>query len=235
MASPDQLSIRTYGASHGSHAHPCTQVLFGLDGTLELEVAGHGRRIGPGDACRVAAGARHDFEARTGSRCLVLDSTRADWSFCADAPASGRRLAPLIRFLAESADNRPAHQHSHAWQFAPLLLLEAWADPGARHAAARVIDWQALAAWTAAHWHDTALDVAALARRTHLSPSQFTLRCRQETGLPPMQWLRMQRLAHARQLQRGGASVAESARRSGYRSPSALTAALRREQQRTSR
>ena len=43
-----------------------------------------------------------------------------------------------------------------------------------------------------------------------------------------MQWLRQQRLAHARQQRGLGLSVAEVARRTGYRSPSALTAALRR-------
>lgn len=229
MTGHDQLSIRAYGASHASHAHAHAQVLFGLDGTLELEVEGRGRRIGPGDACHVPAGDRHDFESRTGSRCLVLDSTRADWSRCADTPASARRLAALVRFLAESAGSQPAPAHSLAWQFGPLLLLEAWGEPAARRAGVRPIDWKALSAWAAAHWHEATLDVADLARCTHLSPSQFTLRCRQETGLAPMQWLRMQRLAHARQLQRGGLGVAESARRSGYRSPSALTAALRRE------
>lgn len=39
------LSLRHYGASHGSHAHEHFQVLLGLDGVPELEVQGHGRRI----------------------------------------------------------------------------------------------------------------------------------------------------------------------------------------------
>jgi len=43
-----------------------------------------------------------------------------------------------------------------------------------------------------------------------------------------MHWLRMLRLAHARELRLGGMGVAETARSTGYRSPSALTAALRR-------
>jgi AraC-like DNA-binding protein len=44
-----------------------------------------------------------------------------------------------------------------------------------------------------------------------------------------MHWLRQQKLARARQLRALGLPVAEVARRTGYRSPSALTAALRRE------
>jgi transcriptional regulator GlxA family with amidase domain len=44
----------------------------------------------------------------------------------------------------------------------------------------------------------------------------------------PLEWLRMQRLAKARQLRDAGMAVKDVARRTGYRSPSALTAALRR-------
>ena len=92
----------------------------------------------------------------------------------------------------------------------------------------RKIDWVSLAASGRLRIGMLPLAVADLAAQVHLSSSQFATRCRQETGSSPMQWLRLQRLAHARQLQMRGLSVAESARRSGYRSPSALTAALRR-------
>lgn len=44
-----------------------------------------------------------------------------------------------------------------------------------------------------------------------------------------MEWLRGLRLAQAQWLRGRGLPVAEVARRTGYRSPSALTAALRRE------
>jgi len=62
----------------------------------------------------------------------------------------------------------------------------------------------------------------------HLSPSQFALRCHEVHGISVMQWLRLQRLDRARLLRDGGMAVAEVARRTGYRSPSALTAAMRR-------
>ncbi len=82
-------------------------------------------------------------------------------------------------------------------------------------------------AWTQSRL-DQPLTVADLAARVHLSPSQFALRCQLAHGLSVMQWLRGQRLARARQLRATGLPVAEVARRTGYRSPSALTAALRR-------
>ena len=73
----DHLSLRRYGPSPGSHSHDHFQVLLGLDGVLELEVEGRGRRVGPGEGLLVTPGDRHDFESSDGSRCLVLD-TRTD-------------------------------------------------------------------------------------------------------------------------------------------------------------
>ena len=94
----DRLSVRTYGASHGSHDHDHFQILVGLQGVLELEVAGRGRRIAEGDGCIVPPGERHDFEARLGARCLVLDSRADAWGRASAAPApappSGSPLPP---------------------------------------------------------------------------------------------------------------------------------------------
>ena len=70
--------------------------------------------------------------------------------------------------------------------------------------------------------------MADLAAQVHLSPSQFAARCRGEHGVGAMAWLRGLRLAQARVLRGTGMAVAEVAQRTGYRSPSALTAALRR-------
>jgi AraC-like DNA-binding protein len=106
-------------------------------------------------------------------------------------------------------------------------LLEAWGAAASVPSRSRPIDWTALAGWARAHWHEP-LGVADLAGMACLSPSQFAQRCRDEQGVSAMQWLRMLRLAHARELRLGGMGVAETARRTGYRSPSALTAALRR-------
>jgi AraC-like DNA-binding protein len=114
-----------------------------------------------------------------------------------------------------------------ALQHGPVLLLEAWGAAAPVPSRSRPIDWTALAGWARGHWHEP-LGVADLARMVCLSPSQFAQRCRDEQGVSAMQWLRMLRLAHARELRLGGMGVAETARRTGYRSPSALTAALRR-------
>ncbi len=231
MASRDPLSVRVYGNSPGSHDHPHFQILFGLEGALELEVDGRGYRIATGDGRVVPPGARHDFEARTGSRCLVLDSTDVGWSRQPVVPVKSPALQSLAQFLTHAVTAQTGDTFPLVRNFGHLLLHEAWAGPDdgrKRVPAGRRIDWTALTAWTASHWHD-ALTVDDLAAQVHLSASQFTVRCRQEIGMGPMQWLRLQRLAHAQYLQQQGQSVAETARRCGYRSPSALTAAMRRQ------
>jgi len=218
------LSLRRYGASRGSHAHEHFQVLVGLEGVLELEVEGRGQRIGAGEGRVMVPGDRHDFESRDGSRCLVLDTPQALWARFAQDTSHAPRLLPLARYLAEIlASPAPSPLALH---HAPALLLEAWGPPAPRHRG-RAIDWTALAAWAQARWHQP-LGVADLAAVACLSPGQFAQRCRDEQGMSAMHWLRTQRLLHARQLRCGGLSVAETAHRTGYRSPSALTAALRR-------
>jgi AraC-like DNA-binding protein len=219
----DDLSVRTYGASHGSHDHEHFQILVGLHGELELEVAGRGRRIGVGDGCVVLPGERHDFEARTGAHCLVLDSHAPRWTDVGGGPPLATQQ--LARYLASAC----AQGLERAIKLGPSLLLESWL-PTPLHAARvrRAIDWPMLVNWARAHWANQRIEVADLARRVHLSPAQFAARCRAEQGLSTQAWLRTLQLDHAEALRAQGRSVAEVARRSGYRSPSALTAALRR-------
>lgn len=225
------LSLRRYGASPGSHSHGHFQVLIGLSGTLELEVAGRSLCVAAGGGCVIEPGARHHFQSPSarGSLCLVLDSHQASWAHCAHrgAPPPTQALV-LAHYL--SCALRQGHPLAQA--HGPALLLEAWlADAGSATPSARrrAIDWPALRSWAAQHCHDDTLTVADLAERVHLSPGQFAARCRSEQGMSAMAWLRALRLEQARLLRAGGMAVAEVARRCGYRSPSALTAALRRE------
>jgi len=223
-----ELVLRDYSDSHGSHAHDHFQVLVGLQGVLEIEVEGRGAGIGPGQAQVVAPGDRHDFRARgSHSRCLVLDTTQAAWARCAErAPADAPQLHALARYLGHCIAQPQAS--ALALLHGPALLLEAWRPaPPSAGSRRRRIDWALLAEWARARWHEP-LSVADLAEVACLSGSQFAQRCREEQGMGAMQWLRALRLAHARELRLGGMSVAQTARRTGYRSPSALTAALRR-------
>lgn len=220
------LSLRRYGASPGSHAHPHYQVLWGWRGVLELEVEGHGARMAAGRVAVIAPGARHDFHAASGpgaAQCFVLDTADA-----ALEPLAGCFLdaAPALPRLLEFLQ---VQEHDVLQVAVPLLVrsLVPSAPAGAAPARGRRIDWVALQAWVEARLAEP-LDVARLAAEVHLSPSQFAARCTEQWGMPPLAWVRERRLAAARCLRHQGLAVGEVALRCGYRSPSALTAALRR-------
>lgn len=223
------LNLRRYGASPGSHAHEHYQVLWGWDGALELDVEGRGVRMTAGLVAVIPPGARHDFWAarheRAPARCFVLDTAES-----ALEPLAGRvwSTGPGLIHLLRYFDSRGAEPLPAA--AIELLSASLWAAPAAARAlpsAGRHIDWVRLQAWVDTHL-DAPLDVATLAAQVHLSPSQFAARCVAERGLPPLAWLRARRLVAARSLRNRGVPVAEVAARCGYRSPSALTAAMRR-------
>jgi AraC-like DNA-binding protein len=223
-----QLSLRRYGASPGSHAHAHFQVLWGWHGALELEIEGRGTRMTAGRVAVIPPGARHDFWAgeggpRRSAQCFVLDT--ADEAL---EPLAGRVIeaAPALPRLFEFLQAQDAVLMQAA---VPLLLQSLCAGVhDAPHAArGRRIDWAALQAWVDAHLAEP-IDVARLAAQAHLSLSQFAARCVAQWGMPPLAWVRERRLAAARRWRRQGLAVAEVALRCGYRSPSALTAALRR-------
>lgn len=221
------LSVREYGASHSSHSHDYFQVLVGLEGVLELEIEGRGRVVAAGVGALVPPGDRHDFESHGGSRCLVLDTRDELWARCGAAPARPQQAHALAAFLAQAL----LHDQPLAALNGPALLLESWLPTTPPTRARRAVDWIALAQWTQARL-DAPLTVADMAARAYLSSSQFAARCQQDNGMSVMQWLRRQRLVRATQLRDAGLSVTEVAARTGYRSPSALTAALRRSRQR---
>jgi len=218
------LSLRRYGPSPGSHSHDHYQVLWGWRGALELDIEGRGARMSAGRVAVIPPGARHDFQAAGArSECFVIDS---------DAPAlethAGRVLqcAPavqhLLRFLAERGA-------AHLPDAAAELMLASLGDVAIATPSRvrRRIDWDALDAWVDTHLAEP-LSVAVLAARAHLSVTQFAARCVDETGLSAMAYVRERRLAAARHWRAQGLAVATIAERCGYRSPSALTAALRR-------
>lgn len=178
---PPSLTVRHYGAAPGAHVHDHFQVLWALDGVLDLEVDGRGLALSRGQGLVLCPGQHHDFESRTGSRCLVLDT------------------------------------HDAAWD--PRITL---------HRPQRGIDWAALMVWADQRLAQP-LSVADLAARVHLSENQFRTRCVAALGCTPMAWVRQLRLAHAQLLRQRGMAVAGVARAVGYDSPSALTAALRRQ------
>jgi AraC-like DNA-binding protein len=221
MSSTSRLSVRTYGHAPGGHTHDHFQVIWPLHGCLELEVEGKGVALQVGEALVVRPGDRHDFESRSGSRCLVLDSTNPLWQHRKDRPEYARSASQMAAFLAIALEEKLPLALVSGEQ----LLAQSW---GPSHIASKVrrkVDWEMLTAWTRVRLGQKlrAADIAAL---THLSESQFRARCQEELGMTPMQWIRSLRLDKAVQLREAGLKMSEVAARVGYETPSALTAAL---------
>jgi AraC-like DNA-binding protein len=219
------VALRLFGGAAQGHAHEHFHVLWGYEGTLELEIAGRKSRLDPGRVAVIAPGEWHAFAAPRGARCFVMSSTDAGhWAvlspLAGQVRSHGASLTHLMQYLA-SLSVLPG---------LAVELLIASLDESAElreRVARRAIDWIALDAWIDAHLAE-AIDVAAMAARVHLSVTQFAQRCRVERGCAPMALVRQHRLAAARRLLDEGVPVYRAALHCGYRSPSALTASLRR-------
>lgn len=221
--SPTRLDVRSYGSAPGSHAHDHFQVLWPLQGCLELEVEGKGMALRVGDGLLVRPGERHDFESRQGSRCLVLDTSDPAWEHRSVHPRYPRTASQLAAFLAAAWEDGL----SAVTASAPQLLVQTWGTPLAPQKHRRPVNWTAISISVNTR-PDHPWLARELAAQVHLSESQFRARCLEELGCSPMQLVRRLRLEQARQLRAAGVSVADTARQVGYGSPSALTAALRK-------
>jgi transcriptional regulator GlxA family with amidase domain len=226
---PSSVALRTvYGPTPG-RAQAQLRVIWGFEGWVEIDLDGPTARVAPGHSLVIAPGHRHAFaDASPGARCFVVDSHDERQAerllpVAGQVRANDPALGYLLRYLAAQPAWSPAA--------AELLLGSAAASTEvASRPASRPIDWSALLAWIDGHLAQV-LDVPALAGQVHLSPTQFAARCSAECGLTPMALVRRQRLAAALRLRGSGMPVALAAARSGYRSPSALTAALKRQVQ----
>ncbi|WP_027910612.1 AraC family transcriptional regulator [Pseudomonas sp. URMO17WK12:I4] len=231
------LSVRHYHQDIVCHEHDHAQLVFGLSGHLQFEVAGLGSRVSRQTLAVVPAGARHACESRNGSECLVLDVPAGDWlqrNLGDHADASRRLLeAPLkielsanqsglVNWLAASAVDDPliARQGS-------ILLLASLNAPAAPLPALG-LPMRALNAYIEQH-AAYPIQVADLAGIAGLSAARFHHRFVEDTGLTPMAYVRDKRLRLGRQLlQNSRLNVGEIAARVGYSSQSAFTAALSR-------
>lgn len=223
MLAPE-ISIRSYGPSPGSHAHDYFQILWCLNGSLELEIEGRASNLASGTGIVIAPNERHDFESHEVNRCLVLNTADLDWAARQRSPASAKAMNYLAHFIAESISSKLPI----SIEYTNLLFAQSWGSAPESSRVGRQIDWVGLTQWAKERLAGP-LMVRDLADRVCLSESQFRARCIAALGCTPMQWLRQLRHDQAQLLRARGMSIAEVAKRVGYNSPSALTAAIRRE------
>lgn len=231
------LSLRHYRHEQIAHSHEHAQLVFGLSGCLDFEVAGQGCQVLSHSLAVVPPTAHHACASAAGSQCLVLDVPSDDWlqERLGRHSDAGRRLldrpgrlllnpaqSQLVNWLATS----PISDEVIAQQGAALLLASlSCSEPQPSSG----LPLAALDTHIDRHCAHP-LQVADLARLCGLSVARFHARFLAETGHTPMEYVRNRRLQLGRELLLGSTlAVGEIAARVGYVSQSAFTAALARQ------
>jgi AraC-like DNA-binding protein/mannose-6-phosphate isomerase-like protein (cupin superfamily) len=208
-------SVRSYSGEHQAHAHGHAQILYALQGRMELEVGGRSAFVDAVSGMLIPAGVDHGYLAAPKSRVFVID-----------AP-SGPGLDRLRRFSVPPALRGLESEGPAAAQLAQVLEA-----PGLL--ARRGLDMQGLAAQVQAALHED-WPTARLAALCHMSAQRFHARIVELAGQPPQSWLRGLRLDAAERWLARGLPLEATALRCGYASASALAYALRRDRGVTAR
>lgn len=215
------LSLRQYRHEQIAHSHAHAQLVFGLSGCLDFEVAGQGCQVLSHSLAVVPPSAHHACASPAGSHCLVLDVPAGSWlqqRLGVHADAGRRLLERPGRVLLN-----PAQSQLVNWLAASPINDEVIAQQGAALLLALI---DAHIARHCAH----PLQVADLARLCGLSTARFHARFLAETGQTPMDHVRSRRLQLGRELLlSSNLAVGDVAARVGYASQSAFTAALSRQ------
>lgn len=202
-------SIRAYHGEYSAHMHDYVQVMFAVDGRLELEIAGKAAFSDASSGLIVPAGIAHAFCAERRVRMFVLD---------AQPSASTERLrrfavTPALRQQSAVGDS--------------LMELEAFLD-APRISKRRAIDLKLLRDEISCALHEP-WPTERMARFFCLSQQRFHARFLELTGQTPQSFLRALRFDLAVERVRHGCSLEATAQEVGYRSASALAFALRRD------
>jgi len=226
------------------HHHDYHQIVIGLSGYAEFEIAGEGGVVAPLSGCLVPANIEHYYEGVGDNRQLIIDLPD-------DAPA----LTGMHRQLRALFD-RPGYfsideSLQHYLQFLIQEMTQARHAPGdllvttllsSLHArlevpssspprvkrCSRSLDIQRLEQFVLGRL-DQRLSVSDLASVMCLSEAHFSERFRDQTGITPYQFVMRLRLATARDLtDLTDMPLTDIAERTGFANQSALSNAFRR-------
>lgn len=201
--------IRRYSGEYLSHAHDHAQIMFALEGRMELEIGGRSAFADSSCGMLIPAGTVHGFFAALDVRMFVIDLPADMAGDC------------MRKFAVTPACRASINLTDVTLQVAQILLAP-------RVLARRGIDLAQLDATLDRALHEP-WDTSRMARLFFLSPQRFHARLIELTGLPPQAYLRSHRLDRAALLLRNGMPLETTAQQVGYRTASALSFALRRD------
>lgn len=219
LSAPCPFSLRHYQSDISSHSHDFAQLVIPLDGPLEIEVQGQGRRLAPGFACVIAPGERHDYAADPALSFLVQES---HWL---PAPLGERPFISLdepqrhyLTFL-----HQMVRQGRHVVGMEQIWLQLLAGQQGQRPPPARIDPRIArVQRHIEAHLAEP-LGNGRLAAVACLGQSQFKHAFRQQFGMSASHYIRGRRMALARTLLAHSAlPIGEVASRCGYQDQGAF-------------
>lgn len=220
LSTASPFSLRHYQSDISSHSHDFAQLVIPLDGPLEIEVQGQGRRLAPGFVCVIAPGERHDYAADPALSFLVQES---DWlpgdlaarpfieldepqrhylAFLHRMVAEGRQVAGMEQvWLSLLAQGQGIHSSAPPRLAARILKVQ-------RHIEAHLAE---------------PLGNQRLAAIACLGQSQFKHTFRQQLGMSVSRYIRARRMTLARTLlSHTQLPIGEIASRCGYQNQGAF-------------
>lgn len=201
--------VRRYNGEYISHEHGHVQIMFALQGRMELEIGGHCAFADTSCGLLIPAGTSHGFLAATDARMFVIE-----------LPAH-HDVGPGRSFAVTAACRKSVDLTDATLQLAQVLQAP-------RILARRGIDLAQLDFALNAALHEV-WRTERMAKLFCLSPQRFHARLLELTGQTPHGYLRDIRFDAAQRLLRQGLSLETTAFQVGYRSASALSFALKRD------
>lgn len=202
--------IRRYSGEYRKHKHGHAQVMFALQGRMELEIDGRSAFADTSCGIVIPGGVAHGFLATKDVRMFVVDVATQSGL---DSRASSFAVTPVHLQYARLTD-------------ASLLIAHVMQAP--RILARRGIELAQLDAALDCSLHEN-WSTARMAQMFFLSSQRFHARLIELTGMTPQVYVRARRFRTAEALLRRGVPLDTTAQQVGYRSASALSYALKRD------